>query len=110
MNTARLDVSDPAVAEVRAAFITPPPPSAALGAHASTRSKQVVPLRTVRRPTRLSQAIAAVRSDTAPETFCVLTYEGKSKIVLKERGTGNCYKAVDDMDDAAVSYALLRIT
>ena len=40
----------------------------------------------------------------------MLTYEGKSKIVLKERGTGNCYKAVDDMDDAAVSYALLRIT
>jgi len=70
MNTARLDVSDPA----------------------------------------LAQAITAVRSDTTPETFCVFTYEGKSKIVLKGTGSGDCYKAVDEFDEAAVSYALLRVT
>ena len=70
MNTARLDVSDPALAD----------------------------------------AVIKVRSDTSPETFCLFGYEGKSKIVLKECGTGSPYSAIDSMEDEVVSYALLRIT
>jgi len=70
MNTARLDVSDPAIAE----------------------------------------AITKVRGDGSPETYVVLGYEGKSKIVVKSCGAGNAYACIDEMDDAEVSYALLRIT
>ena len=70
MQTARLDVSDPAIKE----------------------------------------AIRKVRSDADPETFLLLGYEGKAKIVLKACGTGNAYACVEDMDESEVSYALLRIT
>jgi len=70
MNTARLDLSDPALAD----------------------------------------ALTKVRSDASPETYCVFGYEGKSKIVLKEMGTGNCYECIKGMDDAEISYALLRVT
>jgi len=58
--TARLDVSDPAIAE----------------------------------------AIIKVRSDAHEETFCLLGYEGKSKIVLKSCGTGSAYSVVDEMAGA----------
>ena len=70
MNTARLDLSDPALAD----------------------------------------ALTKVRSDASPETYCVFGYEGKSKIVLKDMGTGNCYECIKGMDDAEISYALLRVT
>jgi hypothetical protein len=46
----------------------------------------------------------------SPETFCVFGYEGKAKIVLKDKGTGSPYACIDDMDESQVYYALLRIT
>ena len=58
----------------------------------------------------LADALTKVRSDASPETYCVFGYEGKSKIVLKDMGTGNCYECIKGMDDAEVSYALLRVT
>ena len=59
---------------------------------------------------RIKEAIRKVRSDADPETFLLLGYEGKAKIVLKACGTGNAYACVEDMDESEVSYALLRIT
>ena len=50
----------------------------------------------------LAEAIANVRSDTTPSTFCIFGYEGKAKIVCKEVGEGPAYKAVDSMDEAEV--------
>ena len=58
----------------------------------------------------LLAAVKSVRSDEDPATFLVFGYEGKSKIVVKACGTGNAYSCIADMDDAEVSYALLRIT
>ena len=58
----------------------------------------------------LKEAIANVRSDATPATWCVFTYEGKAKIVCKEVGEGAPYQATDNMDDAEVSYALLRVS
>ena len=58
----------------------------------------------------LQRAIACVRSDVDPSTYCVFGYEGKAKIVLKELSSDNVYTAIDKMDDDAVSFALLRIT
>jgi len=58
----------------------------------------------------LNEAIIKVRSDASPETFVTMGYEGKSKIVLKECGTGNAYAGIDDMEEEEVTYALLRIT
>jgi hypothetical protein len=58
----------------------------------------------------LADAILKVRSDASPETYCVFGYEGNSKIVLKDIGTGSCYECIDDMDEGSVSYALLRVT
>ena len=60
MNTARLDLSDPA----------------------------------------LKEALARVRSDSDPATYCVFGYEGKAKIICKKVGEGKCYDALDEMDDA----------
>merc|ERR1719198_333642 len=58
----------------------------------------------------VKEALANVRSDTKPATFCVLGYEGKAKIVCKKLGEGSPYAAMDSMPDDQVSYALLRIT
>lgn len=58
----------------------------------------------------IAEAITKVRSDANEETFCVLGYEGKSKIVLKACAAGSAYGAMDAMEDDTVSYALLRIT
>ena len=58
----------------------------------------------------IKEALASVRSDTLPATYCVLGYEGKAKIVCKKVGDGRCYDALDHMDDSEVSYALLRVT
>ena len=69
MNTARLDISDPA----------------------------------------LNDAIVKVRSDASPETYCIFGYEGKSKIVLKSCAEGNAFDAIGELDDAEVSYGLLRV-
>jgi len=57
----------------------------------------------------LKDAVLKVRSDASPETFCVLGYEGKAKIVLKDSGSGDPYACIDDMGDGDVSYALLRV-
>ena len=51
-----------------------------------------------------------MRSDLTPETWLVFGYEGKAKIVCKEVGEGSPYAAIDSMDDAEVSFALLRVT
>ena len=58
----------------------------------------------------LKEGLAAVRSDTMPATYIVMGYEGKSKIVCKQLGKGSPYQAMDHMDDAEVSYALLRVS
>ena len=58
----------------------------------------------------LQEALIKVRSDASPETACVFGYEGKSKIVVKSCSTGNAFDCVEDLDDAAVSYVILRIT
>ena len=57
----------------------------------------------------IKEALVAVRADSNPATYCVLGYEGKAKIVCKQVGEDSPYKAIDFMDDAEVSYALLRI-
>ena len=57
----------------------------------------------------LKDAILKVRSDAAPETYCILGYEGKSKIVLKDIGSSSPYTCIDQMDDSEVSFALLRV-
>ena len=70
MNTARLDLSDPA----------------------------------------LKEAIANVRSDTVAANYCLFGYEGKAKIVLKDSGEAPIGDVIAKMDDAEVSYALLRVS
>ena len=57
----------------------------------------------------LGEALALVRSDVAPQTYCIFGYEGKTKIVCKARGGGSCYAAMDEMSESEVSYALLRV-
>jgi hypothetical protein len=58
----------------------------------------------------LVAAVARVRSDVDPATYCVFGYEGKAKIICKNIGEGSCYAAMGEMNDSEVSYALLRVT
>ena len=48
----------------------------------------------------LKEALAKVRSDADPATYCVFGYEGKAKIICKKVGEGRCYDALDEMDDS----------
>ena len=57
----------------------------------------------------IKEGLAAVRSDVMPATYCVIGYEGKAKLICKKVGEGNPYAAMEEMDDAEVCYALLRV-
>mmetsp|Transcript_10300 Transcript_10300/g.23851 ORF Transcript_10300/g.23851 Transcript_10300/m.23851 type:complete len:221 (-) Transcript_10300:60-722(-) len=59
--------------------------------------------------TNLKDAIADVRSDSSETTWCVFTYQGKTTIVLKSKGTGGMDAMKAGLDDAEVSYCLLRV-
>ena len=56
----------------------------------------------------LVQAVADVRSDTTPTTFCIFGYEGKAKIVLQSKGTST-WAFLDELDEAAACFVLLRV-
>ena len=47
----------------------------------------------------LGAAIARVRSDVAPDTYCLFGYEGRSKIVCKAVGAASVDKVVEQMDE-----------
>ena len=57
---------------------------------------------------KLKEAVAAVRSDATADKYCIFGYEGKSKIVLKETGSGSMADMVDSLNDGEISYVLLR--
>ena len=57
----------------------------------------------------LKEIVAKVRSDTDPASWCVLGYEGKAKIILKNSGSGSFMGAMEELEDGAVNYCLLRV-
>uniref|UniRef100_A0A7S4BJE2 ADF-H domain-containing protein n=1 Tax=Chrysotila carterae TaxID=13221 RepID=A0A7S4BJE2_CHRCT len=57
----------------------------------------------------LKEAIADVRSDATDTAWCLFGYEGKSKIVFERKGSGGVDEMVAALDDAKVSYCLLRV-
>ena len=57
----------------------------------------------------LKEAVASVRSDGTADKYCILGYEGKAKIVLKETGTGSMADMVEELSDSEISYVLLRV-
>ena len=58
----------------------------------------------------LLRAVASVRSDATPQTYCVLG-AGKKKLSVVAIGTDRSPFAasVNEMDDGQVSFALLRV-
>ena len=57
----------------------------------------------------IADAIATVRSDATPQTYCILSYKSKSTLGVETLGEGSAFAAIDEMEDDKVSYALLRV-
>jgi len=52
--------------------------------------------------------IAQIRDDAQPETYMILKYESKSKIVCAKTGTGDLDALHEDLSDDEVQYVLFR--